>query len=810
MSRVPFHRLAALLLAAAALTAVVPDRASAWTLELKRAILKVHLGQASEAERLLVIGSNDVINRMALTGHMPDRVYQSAQKTFADFNRDVAAKAAAENGLDLAQQVAKGPPKPGTDSDYIASSRQGKISVDQVRNTIADYNAKMNEAMGTRDVDYAKKLNTDIMGNHTQMSADDFKAVRKLNNDAYDRIGATEYETKVHADPSKPPPPPPTVDEIADYKRMMRDMIAKKSGEIADLQAKVTDAFKADPQGLKPETRDLEAELQLKRHQQAKYFERYADATNATAKRYGIDLPERTTLSGAASDRSIKPDGRSQSGTAADKAKATQGLSANEAHVGQSIRSEGAIADAGASRTAWGTPDADRLMASAAEQMAGLPPAKQGEILEQVRLRFGNEAARDLADRASRLNSPKTSTPAAETPGVISKAMQVVAIAGMANDLRAILKGEKNNVEIAETAADLVSGGLYSAGASLAEWRKIGQTADKAYQTEKEARVLQIARDLLKRGVDRETVNGVMRDLEAGSEASLDRLTQTLAAKGVVYQRPPPPKPMTFEEFTASGYAKSFAGNLADMAAGMLIAPGKLIYDTGKDIAEVTLMTSDFEKAMGEITDAELYTAEMQSRLGAMAFVKKLVSMGASEAEAQAAVDLWMSGKAEGVTRLRQLRDRLKATGAATTAAKAPEPSPEDLAKRRAHIVERLAQLNHTKLQATLAAVGVVPPDGFYDCLCHDAGYGSSGTRQFYHPGTIGDFNPTYSCSQPGEPCVVSGYGCMRYPLPSSPKVWAGCLAANRVGQTTTADGKVDPNSGETLDAVIERAIRSR
>lgn len=810
MSRVPFRRIAALLLAVAALTALAPTTASAWTLELKRAILKVHLGEATQAERLLVIRNNDVINRMALTGHLPDRVYQSAQKTFADFNRDVATKAAADNGLDLAQQVAKGPPKPGTDSDYIASSKKGKISVDQVKNTIADYNAKMNEAMGTRDVDYAKKLNTDIMGNHTQMSAEDFKAVRKLNNDAYDRVGATEYETKVHADPNKPPPPPPTVDEIADYKRMMRDMIAKKSGEISDLQTKVTEAFKADPQGLRPETRDLEAELQLKRHQQAKYFERYADATKATAERYGVETPGRTRLSGAASDRSIKPDGRSQTGMAADKAEATRGLSANEAHVGQSVRSEGVITDAGASRSAWGSPDADRLMASAAEQMAGLPPSRQGEIIEQVRTRFGNEAARDLADRARRVNESRPVKPTAEPTGNLGKAMEVVAIAGMANDLRAILKGEKTNVEIAETAADLVSGGLYSAGSSLNEWRKIGQTADKAYATEKEARVLQIARDLLRRGVDRETVNGVMRDLEVGSEASLDRVTQTLAAKGVVYQRPPQPKPMTFEEFTAGGYITSVAGNVVDMAAGMVIAPGKLIYDTGKDIAEVTVMTSDYEKAMGEISDAELYTAEMQSRLGAMNFVKKLVSMGASEAEAQAAVDLWMSGKTEGATRLRQLRDRLKTGGAATTVAKAPEPPPEELAKRRAHIVERLAQLNHTKLQATLAAVGVVPSTDFYNCLCHDAGYGSSGTQQFYHPGTIGAFNPTYSCSQPGEPCVVSGFGCMRYPLPSSAKVWAGCLATNRVGQTKTADGKVDPNSGETLDAVIERAIRNR
>lgn len=126
------------------------------------------------------------------------------------------------------------------------------------------------------------------------------------------------------------------------------------------------------------------------------------------------------------------------------------------------------------------------------------------------------------------------------------------------------------------------------------------------------------------------------------------------------------------------------------------------------------------------------------------------------------------------------------------------------------NLVEFLKSLNHTKLESVFAQMGVAPSQEFLNCLCRSAGYGNPGTAQIYHPDTIGDYNPKYSCNKPGEPCVVSGFGCLRHPLPSDAGIWEGCMAAHRTNVVTGSDGKVVPDSGERLDDVMMRKIRER
>ncbi len=138
----------------------------------------------------------------------------------------------------------------------------------------------------------------------------------------------------------------------------------------------------------------------------------------------------------------------------------------------------------------------------------------------------------------------------------------------------------------------------------------------------------------------------------------------------------------------------------------------------------------------------------------------------------------------------------------------------KDLADRakaqREKMMASLRGLNHTKMLATLKTLRVTPPDDFFNCLCRAAGYGSSSASQYYHPGTIGEYNKRYSCNQPGEPCVVSGFGCSRHPLPGGAEIWQGCMERHRLNTVKTADGKIDPNSGETLDISVEKALRAR
>jgi hypothetical protein len=137
------------------------------------------------------------------------------------------------------------------------------------------------------------------------------------------------------------------------------------------------------------------------------------------------------------------------------------------------------------------------------------------------------------------------------------------------------------------------------------------------------------------------------------------------------------------------------------------------------------------------------------------------------------------------------------------------DPGPDVVVKHKS-LVEYLTSLNHKKVEKVFDHLGVKPSQEFLNGLCRAAGYGSSGTSQIYHPDTIGEYNAKYSCNKPGDPCVVSGFGCMRYPLPSDPKIWEQALAKYRQDIVKDADGKVVPDSGQRLDDMLMDKIRVR
>ncbi|TKZ20598.1 hypothetical protein FAP39_09915 [Shimia litoralis] len=114
-------------------------------------------------------------------------------------------------------------------------------------------------------------------------------------------------------------------------------------------------------------------------------------------------------------------------------------------------------------------------------------------------------------------------------------------------------------------------------------------------------------------------------------------------------------------------------------------------------------------------------------------------------------------------------------------AAQAPVIFPDDSAvqsERNAkdtHAISRWTGLPHDRQILVLQALGLKLPQAFYDCVCRSANYGQPGTSQFYHPDTIGTYDPRYSCQHPGPPCIVSGYGCGRHDLPSDPQIFENC-----------------------------------
>ena len=125
-------------------------------------------------------------------------------------------------------------------------------------------------------------------------------------------------------------------------------------------------------------------------------------------------------------------------------------------------------------------------------------------------------------------------------------------------------------------------------------------------------------------------------------------------------------------------------------------------------------------------------------------------------------------------------------------------------------VIEMLSGLSDKKQQAVLKKLNIRPPRSLFDCLCREAHYGSSTTRQFYHPDTLGEFNPAYSCQHPGPPCIVAGFGCFRNPLPSDPKIWETCIKYHRIGVTKDKNGKSVPGSGKRLDELILEKLSAR
>jgi len=126
--------------------------------------------------------------------------------------------------------------------------------------------------------------------------------------------------------------------------------------------------------------------------------------------------------------------------------------------------------------------------------------------------------------------------------------------------------------------------------------------------------------------------------------------------------------------------------------------------------------------------------------------------------------------------------------------AKISRDGPVSKPEEKPDSVTEVLALPHDKLLIFLTSIGSKPSEDMLNCLCHIAGYGSPGTAQFYHPDTLGTYDKRYSCQHPGDPCIVSGYGCLRHPLPSDPQKWVSCAAT----------------TGEDITGAIVAAVKAR
>ena len=110
-------------------------------------------------------------------------------------------------------------------------------------------------------------------------------------------------------------------------------------------------------------------------------------------------------------------------------------------------------------------------------------------------------------------------------------------------------------------------------------------------------------------------------------------------------------------------------------------------------------------------------------------------------------------------------------------------------------LIQHLSMLNHNKLQQVFGTQKDLfrdyNPTSLYQCLCANgrktAG-ASVGVSLFYHPEPLGKYNENYWCTSYGPPCIASGLGCWRFPLPKDKDVWERCIGVKDEHNRTLAD----------------------
>ena len=441
------------------ITSPANDGALAWGDDLKKLAGAYAQGEELSTEQMNVLRrNNDVINRMASQGELPNDVYQKVQTDFSKFNQTRASIAAHDAGLNLQQQKStKTEYAPQTDSDYIHRDLNPKRPVDprQINMARDNYNDRMNQELGTKDVDYAKKFDTDFMADPRGMTAEDFTKVAKLNNDAYTRRGAAEYEFNKRAGK------PITEPQSQEYLREMQDMYNKKQGQAEHYGEEAVKAHAGDPEIMQPATKSLDAQLLQKAQLETKYTERVNQEADRLAKEVNparqqriagkglkvVDgptppaeatVPHDERLTALASDRGLSdtPAKAYQRRLQADKLQALQDkidtrnritgadastpgadytsperrLQVDDPIIRQNIKNAATAntldehlmsrAQSGVAEVKAGLAqqnlDAMRLR-GAAELGNQLSPSQQGELIDNVQLKYGPEAAQNLA-----------------------------------------------------------------------------------------------------------------------------------------------------------------------------------------------------------------------------------------------------------------------------------------------------------------------------------------------------------------------------------------------------------------------------
>jgi len=394
-----------LLAAAAALNAL----GGTFPFAVLQALEDMENGRATRGQSALLFQYNDEINAARLNGLLPDSQYQAAQNDFAKLNQNFAKRAATDVGADFTVQVSKSKRfAPGTDSDYIVTVKSSD-PVGQISDMQKRYNTYVNEwlerTVAAQDLRASHKsnwhvdLDVDFMADPGYVTDEQFRAIAKLNNDAYKRRGSAEFERTSRAGGDVRVTP----DQFRDYVQEMQDFIAKKNKKLKHYQRNPS---LLNDMGEAANWHKLMA-------QEQKYLDRIESANRTLRKQAGLHV-NRTKFTEPFYEFTVNKKGdvfcrKRSPGTIASRASfrspsnrattiAGRVLSENSLQRATRQFAESMAEAHVRNPRAW--PHAASDIAEIAEQ---LPPAQKARIIESITTKnkhvFANEVAKEMRKR---------------------------------------------------------------------------------------------------------------------------------------------------------------------------------------------------------------------------------------------------------------------------------------------------------------------------------------------------------------------------------------------------------------------------
>ncbi len=179
-------------------TIFLPFFCFGFSADLIEATQSVYCNNASAQQQAEVFIKNKTINHMRLINIISDEVYQANQIFFQKINDTISERAAKQAGLKYEKQKrlnTKDVYKPGTDTDILVGSRNGYVTLNDIKLIRTLYNKEVEKYLIKhgyqipKSLDWANITDTDFLVNPSE--TEDFEAIALWIN----KNGGTAYET---------------------------------------------------------------------------------------------------------------------------------------------------------------------------------------------------------------------------------------------------------------------------------------------------------------------------------------------------------------------------------------------------------------------------------------------------------------------------------------------------------------------------------------------------------------------------------------------------------------------------------------